>query len=603
MNAPNILILALLFAPCQPSRCRRLPLRGERCSLPPEVLVNLTELTHLSFRNNSISGNLADFSANKKLMYLDLSNNKFNGPISPSLVGVPSFASLKLQDNFLTGQIPSFAQRSLREFNVSSNNLTGEIPASPVLRSFYESSYSNNPGLCGPPVANPCPGRQNKKPLVLTHKKKHFLSGSSLTAAFVALDVLVLLLVVVLFLVYYKKMRSNREERVSDQLGRSPLAVVPLVAEERGNISFVGGAEEFELNDLLKASAEALGNGRFGTSFIVVVDGPQPVVVKQLKDLNGLSSSQFGNHMRSLADLKHPNLLPPLAYYYSKEEKLLIYRFLPNGSLFDRIQGSALVRTLRCSIFFITPFVAGGRGKDRIPFKWKSRLSIAQGVARAMAFLHSDASPRRILVPHGHGNLKSTNVLLDKDDTPLVSDYSLSPLLAKHVAVQKMVAYKSPEYQQGKKVSKRADVWSYGCLLLELITGRVPSYSAPTGVKGVDLCRWVNRTIREEWVNRTIREEWTCEIFDAEIVGRRSGPGGMLRLLQIALQCCDKSPKNRPDMDQVARDVHGIDVPADDEDASDYSFTFDSVSNAASFVDGIDRGHPASRILPSDLEL
>ncbi|KAI6678574.1 hypothetical protein NL676_039370 [Syzygium grande] len=179
----------------------------------------------------------------------------------------------------------------------------------------------------------------------------------------------------------------------------------------------------------------------------------------------------------------------------------------------------------------------GGRGsKERVPFRWNSRLSAAQGVARALHYLNVNSNSRpNVIVPHG--NLKSSNVLLNQDDTVLVSDYGLSSLVALPIAVKSMVCFKSPEYQTTQLICAKTDVWSYGCLLLELLTGRVCANAAPPGVHGVDLC---------SWVRQAVREEWTAEIFDSEIRKEKRLADGMVKLLLIAIRCSDQSPDKRP---------------------------------------------------------
>ncbi|KAL8239545.1 hypothetical protein R6Q59_016112 [Mikania micrantha] len=213
----------------------------------------------------------------------------------------------------------------------------------------------------------------------------------------------------------------------------------------------------------------------------------------------------------------------------------------------------------------------GGRGtRDRVPFRWGPRLAVAQGVARAMEYLHMN--PNSTLVPHG--NLKSSNVLIDENNMALVSDYGLTSIISNTISVHRMVAFKSPEYLISKKFSKKSDVWSYGSLVMELLTGRVSILSVPQDNKAVDLCNWVHRAIREEW---------TAEIFDLELMVQRSAIHGMLKLLDLAVRCCDKVPEKRPDMSEVVREVESISVPNIDseseEDLSmDRSLTDDSMS-------------------------
>lgn len=229
-----------------------------------------------------------------------------------------------------------------------------------------------------------------------------------------------------------------------------------------------------------------------------------------------------------------------------------------------------------------TLITAGGRGsRDRVPFRWNARLLAARGVARALEHLHRSSRTSHAVVPHG--NLKSSNVLLDKNDAVLVTDYGLASLIAAPIASQSMTVYKSPEYQAGKKISHRSDVWSYGGLLMELLTGRICAVSAPPGTNGVDLC---------SWVHRAVREEWTAEIFDVEIAVQRSACPGMLRLLQLAIRCCEKAPETRPDMAEVVRELENVKVveSEDDSDLSyDQSLTEESASTTASGLAGDDR--------------
>ncbi|KAF5936906.1 hypothetical protein HYC85_024412 [Camellia sinensis] len=553
----------------------------------PDTLFNLTELSVLSLKNNSISGNMMDFSQNQKLTQIDMSSNMFDGLISNSLPGLAFLESLQLQDNMLAGSIPAFNQSSLKEFNVSNNGLTGAIPNTKVLQSFNSSSFSGNPQLCGSPSYNPCSPSNNDTSSDNSPKP----SGVSRFAPILlVIDVVGFIVVVFLFMIYCRKskqlsnamnMRSSRpvegvraEKAVQDieVSQRSEGYVESEGGEggggERGKLTFMDGVERgFGLHDLLKASAEGLGKGNFGNCYKAMVDDGPAVVVKRLRELRPLSHSEFAKQLQALADLKHPNLLPLLAYYYSKEEKLLVHKLASNGNVYNRIHG--------------------GRGtRGRVPFRWTARLSVARAVARAMDYLHlnppkSTTTTTTTTVFPPHGNLKSSNVLLD-NDLVLVSDYSLASLISLPIAAQRMVSYKSPEFQNYKRLSKKSDVWSFGCLLLELLTGRVSAHSSPPGVNGVDLCGWVHRAVREEW---------TAEIFDVEIAVQRSATHSMLRLLQIAIRCCEKAPEKRPDMAEVAREIENIKVVVDSEDSEDLSQSITDDSMSMSATPSIMNGH------------
>nr|XP_016483105.1 PREDICTED: probable leucine-rich repeat receptor-like protein kinase At1g68400 isoform X2 [Nicotiana tabacum] len=451
--------------------------------LKPDALVNLTQLQTLSFKNNSISGNLMDFSKNKNLKDINLSGNRFDGEISPSLLTLNLLESLQVQNNNLNGPIPGFNQSTLKVFNVSDNNLSGEIPNTTALQKFGTSSYLGNQDLCGPLFSiTTCTIKNSDTstpgPSDDSHNDSSNNSKSSMwTPILIVINVVGMVVLLFLFIYYFKKskklkkMLTNKNMKLMEveKIETSKMETttttptetrsvesrsVGLEVElEKGKLIFLGSEINFELDHLLRASAEGLGKGNFGNCYkAMLVDGPT-VVVKRLRDLKPLTNEEFVRQVRAIADQKHPNLLPLLGYYNTKDEKLFLLKFAPNGSLYNRIHG--------------------GKGtRDRIPFRWSSRLSVARGVARALEHLHLNCSSSQAaaaaVVPHG--NLKSSNVLLDENDDVRVADYGLTSLIALPIATQRMVSYRSPEYLGFKKVSKKSDIWSFGCLLLELLT-------------------------------------------------------------------------------------------------------------------------------------
>ncbi|XP_022922985.1 probable inactive receptor kinase At2g26730 [Cucurbita moschata] len=537
------------------------------------ALSKFTELSALSLKNNSLSGNVFDFSSNKKMKAIDLSSNAFDGPIPLSLVSLSSLESLQLQNNRLTGSIPELNQSSLTVFNVSNNNLSGSIPRTKALQSFGSDSYRGNPGLCGPPSDAVCnsiiKGSNNTAAPPDTNKATEENSSSKPRVTLLLVLVVVLFFVanLLLLLLYFKKHLEIKElikkletnetkEKNNENMTDISIQNQGPAADGGGKLIFMEEGENFQLGDLLKASAEGLGKGIFGNSYKAMLEGRSPIVVKRLRDLKPLSVDEFMKQVQLIAKKRHPNLLPLVAYFYTKEEKLLLYKYAEKGNLFDRIHG--------------------GRGVSRVPFRWSSRLIIAQGVARALEFLHLNTKPNSSIVPHG--NLKSSNVLLGENDEVLVSDYGFASLVALPIAAQRMASYRSPEYQQMKRVSRKSDIWSFGCLLIELLTGKISSHSSPEESHGIDLCAWVNRAVREEW---------TAEIFDSEIASQRSAIPGMLNLLQIAIRCSNISPDKRPEMTEVVKEIESIKLTENGEEYSssfDRSLTDDSMSTVGSGI-------------------
>ncbi|XP_022984210.1 probable inactive receptor kinase At2g26730 [Cucurbita maxima] len=536
------------------------------------ALSKFTELSALSLKNNSLSGNVFDFSSNKKMKAIDLSSNAFDGPIPLSLVSLSSLESLQLQNNRLTGSIPELNQSSLTVFNVSNSNLSGSIPRTKALQSFGSDSYRGNPGLCGPPSDAICnliiKGSNNTAAPPDTNKATEENSSSKPRVTLLLVLVVVLFFVanLLLLLLYFKKhleikelikkLGSNETKEKNNENMTDISIQNQGPAADGGKLIFMEEGENFQLGDLLKASAEGLGKGIFGNSYKAMLEGRSPIVVKRLRDLKPLSVDEFMKQVQIIAKKRHPNLLPLVAYFYTKEEKLLLYKYAEKGNLFDRIHG--------------------GRGVGRVPFRWSSRLIVAQGVARALEFLHLNTKPNSSIVPHG--NLKSSNVLLGENDEVLVSDYGFASLVALPIAAQCMASYRSPEYQQMKRVSRKSDIWSFGCLLIELLTGKISSHSSPEESHGIDLCAWVNRAVREEW---------TAEIFDSEIASQRSAIPGMLNLLQIAIRCSNISPDKRPEMTEVVKEIESIKLTENGEEYSssfDRSLTDDSMSTVGSGI-------------------
>ena len=174
-----------------------------------------------------------------------------------------------------------------------------------------------------------------------------------------------------------------------------------------------------------------------------------------------------------------------------------------------------------------------------MPLDWSSRVRIALGAARGIAHLHNNKIE--------HGNIKSSNVLLNREGNACVSDFALAPLMPSSVTMLMASGYKAPELVDNKKVSLRTDMYSFGVLLLEILTGKSPAQSLQD--EGLDLARWVQSVVREEW---------TAEVFDLELMHYKDNEQEMVSLLQIAMSCVSVAPQQRPKMRQVVRMIEGV---------------------------------------------
>ncbi|KAI3446957.1 hypothetical protein Pfo_003622 [Paulownia fortunei] len=345
------------------SQLRVLSLRSNRLSGPiPPDFSQLKLLRSVYLQDNLLSGEFpASLTELTRLTRLDLSSNNFTGPIPFSVNNLTHLTGLFLENNGFTGKIPSIAPPSLANFNVSNNRLNGSIPS--ALAKFPASAFANNVDLCGGPLPpcnpffpSPAPSPTLPPTVIPSHEKNRKLSTAAIVAISIAGGILILLLILaVIFLILRrsKKMESTKVQkppaiaaaRAVGEAGTSSSKddVTGGSAEggERNKLIFFhGGGYSFDLEDLLRASAEVLGKGSVGTSYKAVLEEGTTVVVKRLKDV-AAGKKEFEQQMEVLGNIKHQNVLPLRAFYYSKDEKLLVYDYMPAGSLSALLHGNS----------------------------------------------------------------------------------------------------------------------------------------------------------------------------------------------------------------------------------------------------------------------
>ncbi|KAL5747012.1 hypothetical protein ACOSQ2_024309 [Xanthoceras sorbifolium] len=520
--------------------------------LPPAFLHNITFLTTLNLSNNSIFGSLPNLTNLVSLEYVFLSNNRFTGSIPSDYVHLPRLKTLELQQNYLSGQIPPLNQSTLTDFNVSYNSLHGPIPQTQVLQRFPSSSYEHNSGLCGNPleITCPMPPPPSPPPAPLSpakeKNKKRLETWSVILIA--ASATLVPFLVILVSLCYYKKMHGKekaKEEHTGDGSAELSEKKVPnsRSSEDPERVVelqfFDKNIPIFDLDDLLRASAEVLGKGTLGTTYKATLESGSVVAAKRVKTMNALTKKEFIQQMQLLGNMKHENLVQIISFYYSGQEKLVIYEFEPNGNLFDLLHGN--------------------RGVGRILLNWTTRMCIIKDIAKGLAFLHQFLPNQRV----PHGNLKSSNVLVHRDNQNYhskLSDFGFLPLLPSRKLCERLAIGRSPEFSKGKKLTHKTDVYCFGIILLEIITGRIPGEISPGNeeeTKTDDL---------SEWVRTVVNNDWSTDILDVEIMATREGHNEMLKLTELALECTDMAPEKRPKMSQVMRRMQEIEQRIDEND-------------------------------------
>ncbi|XP_019053846.1 PREDICTED: pollen receptor-like kinase 3 [Nelumbo nucifera] len=559
-------------------RLGRLGLSG---SIDIDALAEIQSIRTISFVNNSFSGSIPEFNrlGALKSMYLSgnqfsgeipsdyfstmaslkklwLSGNAFTGAIPASLAQLPHLIELHLENNQFSGAIPEFVHTPLISLDMSNNKLEGEIPAS--LSKFGESSFARNEGLCGAQLAKKCAAKatitQVTEPPAGNPDSKQ-QESNKMTAAAIVLVSTVVLLGVTVFLVARRKddelgrfivlKKENLDLKDVNTLwtGRNRKGVD---SNKRGSRYTKGSGTEdlilvneekgvFRLSDLMQATAEVLGSGGLGSAYKTVLSSGVVVVVKRMKEMKRAGRDAFDVEIRRLANLRHPNILTPLAYRYRKEEKLLVYEYAPKGSLFYLLHGD--------------------QGPYSAPLDWPTRLKIIKGVAQGLGYLHT----KLVSIEIPHGNLKSSNVVLGSAYEPLLIDYGFCSMVLPNPAAKALFAYRSPESLQSRRVSPKCDVYCLGILILEILTGKFPSQYLGDGSGGTDVVKLAQSAISN-------RKE--VKSLDPYITDSRKSLAQMEKLLHIGAACAESLPEKRPDMKEAIKRIEEIQVEDSDEATS-----------------------------------
>ncbi|XP_048598861.1 receptor-like serine/threonine-protein kinase ALE2 isoform X3 [Brassica napus] len=425
----------------------------------------------------------------------------------------------------------------------------------------YDVIYVRYPGLpASPPVSGmtvidqgPYPGGDNNgrvmKPLGVDVPKK--MRKKELTGETVAVIVLSaaafigLCFVIVWFLVF----RRRRDQRVSK---RAPLArpSLPSLTKPSGSarsltgsrlsstsLSFASSiapftlsAKTFTASEIVKATnnfaeSRVLGEGGFGKVYEGLFDDGTKVAVKVLKRDDQQGGREFLAEVEMLSRLHHRNLVNLIGICIEDRNRSLVYELIPNGSVESHLHGV---------------------DKEASPLDWEARLKIALGAARGLAYLHEDSSPRVI-----HRDFKSSNILLEHDFTPKVSDFGLARNALddednRHISTRVMgtFGYVAPEYAMTGHLLVKSDVYSYGVVLLELLTGRKP----------VDMTQPPGQENLVSWTRSLLTSREGLEAIIDQSLGQPEIPfDSIAKVAAIASMCVQPEVSHRPFMGEVVQ--------------------------------------------------
>ncbi|KAG6416790.1 hypothetical protein SASPL_124228 [Salvia splendens] len=562
-------------------------------------LTNITNLLVIDLADNELSGEFPDgFGSFTGLQTLNVSRNNFSGSLPSSFGNLTNLNSLDISGNHFTGHLPENLADSLQSFNASYNNLSGVVPDN--LRRFPTSSFY--PGNSDLQFPNPPPGsRQGQAGNSSNNHMRTIVIVAIVVSCVAALIILILLVV---FICHKRKskrplpvvttkdasrpstypssiggrdrasgltvsaedlVRSRKglsseiidpEEKLAAVTGFSPsktghfswspesgdsytidsLSRLDVKSPDRlaGELYFLDDTISFTAEELSRAPAEVLGRSSHGTSYRATLENGLFLTVKWLREGVAKQRKEFAKEAKKFSNIRHPNVVGLRGYYWgpTQHEKLILSDYISPGGL--------------ASFLYDRP------GRKGPPLTWAQRLKIAVDVARGLNYLHFDRA-----VPHG--NLKAANVLLEGPDlNARVADYCLHRLMTQSGTIEQILdagvlGYRAPELIASKKPlpSFKSDVYAFGVIMLELLTGKCAGDVVSGADGGVGL---------SDWVRFKVAEGRGAECFDAALVAEMSVPAadkGMKEVLGIALRCI-RSVSERPGIKNVYEDLSSI---------------------------------------------
>uniref|UniRef100_M1CMS0 non-specific serine/threonine protein kinase n=1 Tax=Solanum tuberosum TaxID=4113 RepID=M1CMS0_SOLTU len=456
----------------------------------------------------------------------ELYSNNISGLIPSDLGNLTNLVSLDLYLNNFVGPIPDSLGKlsKLRFLDLSNNRLSGVVPDNGSFSLFTPISFANNLDLCGPVTGRPCPGSPpfSPPPPFVPPPPISAPGGNGATGAIaggVAAGAALLFAAPAIAFAWWR--RRKPQEYFFD---------VP--AEEDPEVH-LGQLKRFSLRELQVATdsfsnKNILGRGGFGKVYKGRLADGSLVAVKRLKEERTPGGElQFQTEVEMISMAVHRNLLRLRGFCMTPTERLLVYPYMANGSVASCLRE---------------------RPPSEPPLDWPTRKRIALGSARGLSYLHDHCDPKII-----HRDVKAANILLDEEFEAVVGDFGLAKLMDykdTHVttAVRGTIGHIAPEYLSTGKSSEKTDVFGYGIMLLELITGqRAFDLARLANDDDVMLLDWVKGLLKEKKLEMLVDPDLQNKYVEAEVE----------QLIQVALLCTQSNPMDRPKMSEVVRMLEG----------------------------------------------
>ncbi|TMW82088.1 hypothetical protein EJD97_006863 [Solanum chilense] len=530
-------------------------------SIPP-YLGNCSALEDLNLHSNSLSGQIpADLGRLSHLSVLDLGRNNLTGEVPVDISNCSSLTSLVLNLNHLSGNIPESLSRlsnltvldlstnnftgeipanltmlsSLVSFNVSNNNLGGQIPE--MLGSRFNNSldYAGNQGLCGEPLERRCETSGD---------------GGNKLIMFIAVaasGALLLLSCCCLYTYNFLRWRRKLKEKAAGEKKHSPARASSRTSGgrgsgENGGPKLVMFNNKITLAETIEATREfdeehVLSRTHYGVVYKACYNDGMVLSIRRLSN-GSLGENMFRKEAESLGRVKHRNLTVLRGYYAGPPNlRLLVHDYMPNGNLATLLQEAS--------------------HQDGHVLNWPMRHLIALGIARGLAFLHSSSMV--------HGDVKPQNVLFDADFEAHLSEFGLSKLVVARPTEPSTstsvgtLGYISPEVALTGETTRASDAYSFGIVLLELLTGKRPL----TFTQDEDIVKWVKRQLQRGQISELL------EPGLLELDPESSEWEEFLLGIKVGLLCTAPDPLDRPTMADIVFMLEGCRVGPDIASSAD----------------------------------
>ncbi|XP_076894263.1 putative inactive receptor kinase At1g27190 [Bidens hawaiensis] len=503
----------------------------------PDSLQYCRSLQSLDLSKNSLSGSIPSEICTwlPYLVTLDLSGNELTGDIPPEIQNCKFLNNLILSDNSFSGAIPyQIGQLDrLKKLDLSNNGLSGSIPDD--LSRFDADSFTGNGNLCGPPVSSKCNRLNNKNLAVI------------IAAGVVGATVSLMLGFAIWWWFFLRSGKTGKSYGGESGPGGDDRSnwVDKLRAYRLVQVSlFQKPIVKIKLSDILAATNSFNHNNieittRTGVCYKAMLQDGSVLAVKRLSACK-INEKQFRSEINRLGQLRHPNLVPLLGFCVVEDEKLLVYKHMPNGSLSSHLHKSS----------------GNVNGNANVDLDWPLRLKIGIGAAGGLAWLHHVCEPLYL-----HQNISSNVVLIDDDLEARIIDFGIARLVGTRDSNNSSFengnlgefGYVAPEYSSTMVASMKGDVYGFGVVLLELVTGQKPlevNNGEEGGYKG-HLVEWVNRLVGSGRSKDAIDKSLRGKGYDDEI----------LQFLRVACSCVISRPKERPSMYNVYQSLKTLAGP------------------------------------------